>query len=142
MGKTQSVIVDTGPLVALLDKTDNYHAWAVEQVERLIPPMLVCEAVLSETLFLLAQNPKAQIELLLLLEKGVLHLAFHLEEHVKEVLSLLKKYQDMPMSLADACMVRMAEVFDHHCIFTLDSDFIVYRKHSRAPLKLIRPKDR
>ncbi len=139
MEKTQSAIVDTSPLVSLLDKTDNYHAWAAEQVERLNPPMLMCEPVLSETLFLLAQTPKAQLELLLLLEKGVLQLAFHLDEHISEVLSLLRKYRDRPMSLADACLVRMAEMYERYCIFTLDSDFKVYRKHGRTPLKLICP---
>lgn len=141
MEKTQSVvIVDTSPLVALLDKTDNYHTWASAKVERLAPPMLVCEPVLSETLFLLAQTPKAQAELLLLLEKGVLRLAFHLDEHINEILTLLRKYQDIPMSLADACLVRMAELNEHH-IFTLDSDFKVYRRHGRELLKLICPKE-
>lgn len=139
MEKTQSVIVDTGPLVALLDKSDNHHTWAAGEVERLTPPMLVCESVLSEALFLLAQNPKAQIELLLLLEKGVLKLAFHLHEEVNEVLPLLKKYRDLPMSLADACLVRMAELNERYAIFTLDSDFAVYRKHGNKILNLICP---
>jgi len=136
---TQSVIVDTGPLVALLDKTDNHHTWAAGEVERLTPPMLVCEPVLSEALFLLAQTPKAQAELLLLLENGALRLAFHMDEHVNEVLALIRKYQDVPMSLADACIVRMAEIHSRHSIFTLDSDFKVYRRHGREPLKLICP---
>lgn len=142
MEKTQSVIVDTSPLVALLDKTDNYHTWAAGEVERLTPPMLVCEPVLSETIFLLAHTPKAQLELLLLLENGVLQLAFHLDGHINEVLLLLKKYRDRPMSLADACLVRMAELYERHYIFTLDSDFKVYRKHGREPLKLICPEQK
>ncbi len=136
---TQRAIVDTSPLVALLDKTDNYHTWAAGEVEHLTPPMLVCEPVLSEALFLLAQTPKAQTELLLLLEKGVLRLAFHLDEHVNEVLALLRKYQDRPMSLADACLVRMAELYERYHIFTLDSDFKIYRRHGREPLNLICP---
>lgn len=136
---TQWAVVDTGPLVALLDSREQSHAWAVKETAKLAPPMLVCEPVLSEALFLLAQTPKAQTELLLLLENGVLRLAFHMDEHVNEVLALLRKYRDRPMSLADACLVRMAELYERYHIFTLDSDFKIYRRHGREPLNLICP---
>jgi predicted nucleic acid-binding protein len=136
---TRWAIVDTGPLVALLDRAEQYHGWAVEQVEQLDPPMLVCEPVLVESMFLLTRNPVAQDTILGLLEKGALRIAFHLEEHLSEVRALRRKYRDRPMSLADACLVRMAELFKQHLIFTIDSDFRVYRKHGRDPLKLIYP---
>ncbi len=136
---TRWAIVDTGPLVALLDRAEQYHAWATRQVEQLDPPMLVCEPVIVETMFLLNRNPVAQDAILGLLENSTLRIAFHLEEHLPEVRALRRKYQDSPMSLADACLVRMAELFKRHHIFTLDSDFKVYRKHGRDPLKLIYP---
>jgi predicted nucleic acid-binding protein len=136
---TQWVVVDTGPLVALLDKREQYHVWATEQVERLAPPMLVCEPVLVEATFLLSRLPDAQAALFGMLNNGTLRLAFHLDEHINEVLSLLNKYRDRPMSLADACLVRMAELFERYSIFTLDSDFTVYRRHGRELLKLICP---
>ncbi len=136
---TQWAIVDTGPLVALLDRAEKYHVWAVEQVEQLDSPMLVCEPVLVETMFLLTRNPTAQDTILDFLEKGILRIPFHLDEHVPEIRALRKKYRDRPMSLADACLVRMAELFKRHHIFTLDSDFKVDRKHGRDPLKLICP---
>lgn len=136
---TQWAVVDTGPLVALLDKREQYHVWATEQVEQLAPPMLVCEPVLVEATFVLAQLPNAQDALFGLIAEGTLQIAFHLEEHVKEILSLRKKYRDLPMSLADACLVRMAELNERCHIFTLDSDFRIYRRHGREPLKLICP---
>ena len=136
---TRRAIVDTGPLVALLDRAEQYHGWASKQVKQLDPPMLVCEPVLVETMFLLTRNPAAQDTILGLLENGALRIAYHLDEHLSEIRALRRKYQDRPMSLADACLVRMAELFKQHHIFTLDSDFKVYRKHGRDPLKLIYP---
>lgn len=136
---TQWAIVDTGPLVALLDRAEQYHEWAKKQVEQLDPPMLVCEPVLVETLFLLNRNPAAQDAVLGFLENGSLQIAFHLDEHLPEIRALLKQYRDRPISLADACLVRMSELFKRHHIFTLDSDFKVYRRRGRDPLKLIIP---
>lgn len=68
-----------------------------------------------------------------------MRIAFHVEEHVPALRALHRKYRDRPMSLADACIVRMAELFDGHYVFTLDSDFSIYRKHGRQPLELIQP---
>jgi predicted nucleic acid-binding protein len=101
--------------------------------------MLVCEPVLVEAMFLLSRTPAAQDTILDFLAKGVLRIAFHLDEHVPEIRALRHKYRDRPMSLADACLVRMAELFKRHHIFTLDSDFDVYRQHGRIPIKLISP---
>ena len=72
-----------------------------------------------------------------LLENGALTIAFRIEEHVHALLKLHQKYRDRPMSLADACIVRMAEIYERHAVLTLDSDFSVYRKHGRVPLALI-----
>ncbi|MGH8681449.1 MAG: type II toxin-antitoxin system VapC family toxin [Burkholderiales bacterium] len=132
-------IVDTGPLVAFLDRAERHHAWAAERVRELAAPLLVCEPVLAETMYLLAARPKAQDALFGLLENGALRAAFHVEEHVSALRALHRKYRDRPMSLADACIVRMAELFEHHQVLTLDSDFSVYRKHGREPLMLILP---
>ena len=132
-------IVDTGPLVALLDRAQRHHDWSVRQVEDLDPPLLVCEPVLVETLFLLNKQPQAQDAIFDFFTTGVLRLAFRLDEHLRAVEALLKKYRDKPMSLADACLVRMAELFRQHHIFTLDSDFNLYRRFGRDPLNLIFP---
>lgn len=132
-------IVDTGPLVAFFDQSERYHAWTSDQIEELDAPLLVCEPVLTETLYLLARFPVAQDALFGLLENGALALAFRLEEHIGALHRLLRKYRDTPMSLADACVVRMAEIHDDHSVLTLDSDFTIYRQHGRLPLTLLHP---
>lgn len=134
-----AAIADTGPLVAFFDRGERNHAWAVEQVRRLEAPLLVCEAVLAEAMYLLSDLPKAQDALFGVLANGALRIALRLDEHVAEARALHRKYRDRPMSLADACVVRMAELFEQHAVLTLDSDFSVYRKHGRAPLELIHP---
>ena len=136
---TRSAIVDTGPLVAYLDRGERHHTWAVDQVRNLETPLLVCEPVLAEAMFLLAQLPAAQDALLGLQENGALQIAFHLSDHFQAVRRLCKKHRDTPMSLADACVVRMAELIERHYVCTLDSDFTVYRKHGREPLALSMP---
>ena len=75
-------IVDTGPLVAFFDRAEQHHHWVAEQVEELDPPLLVCEPVLAEAMYLLARFPKAQDLLFGLLESGALEIAFRIEEHV------------------------------------------------------------
>jgi uncharacterized protein len=132
-------IVDTGPLVAFFDRSERHHAWVVARIEELDPPLLVCEPVLTETMYLLARYPHAADALFGLLENGALRIAFRIEDDVEPLRRLLQKYRDTPMSLADACIVRMAEIHDRHEVLTLDSDFAVYRKHGRVPLSLIRP---
>ena len=134
-----AVIVDTGPLVAALDRADRNHQWTVDQIDRLVPPMLVCEPVLAEAMFLLRSLSRAHDELLRLLGNGALSVAFRIEEHVPQLRELLRKYRDRPISLADACIVRMAELNPHHAVFTLDSDFTIYRKHGRTPVDLVYP---
>jgi uncharacterized protein len=132
-------IVDTGPLVAYLDRAEGHHRWVVEQIERLDVPLLVCEPVLAEAMHLLADFDRGQDALFALLQKGALKLAFRIEDHVSLLHKLHRKYRDRPMSLADACIVRMAEVYPRHAVITLDADFTVYRKHGREPLDLIYP---
>ncbi len=122
-------IVDTGPLVAFLDRAEQHHRWVVKQVEELDGPLLVCEPVLAEAMYLLARFPKAQDALFGLLENGALRIAFRIEEHVPALLKLHQKYRGRPMSLADACIVRMTEIYEQHAVLTLDSDFTVYRNH-------------
>jgi predicted nucleic acid-binding protein len=132
-------IVDTGPLVAFFDRSERHHLWTAAQVEQLDAPLLVCEPVLTEALYLLGRFPKAQDALFGLLQNGALVVAFRLEEHIAALHRLLRKYRDTPMSLADACVVRMAEIHEGHSVLTLDSDFTMYRKHGRVAITLMRP---
>jgi predicted nucleic acid-binding protein len=132
-------IVDTGPLVAFFDRAEQHHRWAIGQIEAIEAPLLVCEPVLAEAMYLLAGQARAQDALLHLLENGALEIAFQIQPHVDSLRQLMRKYRDTPMSLADACLVRMAEIHERHAVMTLDADFLVYRKHGRVPLGLIHP---
>jgi len=132
-------IVDTGPLVAFFDRSERHHLWVAGRVEELDAPLLVCEPVLAEAIYLLGRFPKAQDAVFDLLRNGALVVGFRLEEHIGALHRLLRKYRDKPMSLADACVVRMAEIHENHLVLTLDSDFAVYRKHGRLPISLLHP---
>ena len=133
------VIIDTGPLVALLNKNDNHHDWAVAQFSMMAPPFLSCEAVISEACFLLQSFSHGPTYILELLERQLIHLSFNLEVESKSVKYLLDKYQNIPMSLADACLVRMSEQISDSIICTVDSDFKVYRKNKRDMIPVIMP---
>ena len=114
-----AAIVDTGPLVAFFDRAEQHHRWVAERIEELDAPLLVCEPVLAEAMYLLAHYSRAQNALFALLQNGALSVAFQIDEHVRELRKLLQKYQDTPMSLADACIVRMSEIHDRHAVLTL-----------------------
>lgn len=118
-----TVIIDTGPLVALTDEKDQSHAWARHESAQLKAPFLTCDAVLSEAWFLLRQLPKAQAKLLTLLAQGLIQSQFDSLAEKDNLIRLLQKYADLPISFADACLVRMSELRPASLVFTLDSDF-------------------
>jgi predicted nucleic acid-binding protein len=136
---TKRAIVDAGPLVALLSARDHHHAWAKSVFTGVTPPAITCEAVLAEAWHLLRNTANGQIALLDLLAAGTLSVEFALPAELTAVRRLVARYRDRPMSLADACLVRLAELFDEARIFTVDKDFSVYRKHGRQAIPLVSP---
>lgn len=136
---TRRAIVDAGPLVALLSARDHYHAWAKSAFAGVTPPAVTCEAVLAEAWHLLRDTASGQIALLDLLAAGTLTVEFALLAELTAVRRLVARYRDRPMSLADACLVRLAELFDEARILTVDKDFSVYRKHGRQAIRLVSP---
>ena len=134
-----AAIVDTGPLVAFFDRAERHHRWVAERIEALDAPLLVCEAVLAERMHLIRRHARAEDAPFELLQNGALSVAFQLTDYVDSIHKLLLKYRDTPISLADACILRMAEIHDQHVVLTLDSDFSIYRKHGRAPLPILHP---
>jgi len=133
----RNVLVDAGFLVALLSRRDSYHDWAVTQAPLYAPPWRTCEAVLSEAFHLLGSRGLPAIAGLL--RRRALISAFDLGHDAEPVLKLLQKYADVPMSLAEACLVRMAETLPDPVILTTDSDFRVYRRHSRQIVPCVMP---
>ena len=136
---TQPLLVDAGPLVALLSDRDRYHHWARQAFARATPPMRTCEAVLSEAWYLLRLTRRGQTALLEFVERGLVSVDFTLSSELAAVRRLVTRYRDRPMSLADACLVRMAELYDEAAVLTLDSDFTIYRKNGRQVIPLIAP---
>ncbi len=133
----RSCIVDSAALVALLDPREVHHCWARETLLREPQPWLTCEAVISEAYFLL-QEPHAKA-LDQLLRQGHLQVAFDLREELTRVLDLRAKYASVPMSLADACLVRMSEILADPLVVTADADFRIYRRHSRQVVPCAMP---
>jgi uncharacterized protein len=131
-------VMDTGPLVAYFCAGEARHPWAVEQFANLTPPVLTCEPVLTETCFLLARLRMPASRLLDKLRQGALQIGLRLDSEAAAIAQLMHRYRNLPMSLADACLVRLAEISGLP-ICTLDSDFEIYRAHRRARLSLIRP---
>ena len=104
------------------------------------PPFLTCEAVISESLFLLRRARQGVPTLLNMLQEDLVRLSFRCDDHLDAVTRLIAKYHNVPMSLADACLVRMSELHDGARVFTLDADFRLYRRHSRQTIPLIFPR--
>lgn len=139
MGASKGILMDTGPLVAYLDDDEQHHAWATQQFMRHEGPLVTCEAVVSETWFLLRHLPHHLSRLRAMLADGVFDLSFHLEDEAAAISALMNRYDDVPMSLADACLVRLSERHPKLPLVTLDSDFKVYRRNARQMIPVICP---
>jgi uncharacterized protein len=134
-----NVVLDTGPLVALLDADEAHHRWAVEQFSQLRPPLLTCEAVLSEACFLIARIGTDPSLVTRLVERGVLTVTKLFDDEATPIGRLMTRYRNVPMSLADACLMRIVEVTPNAKVFTLDRDFSIYRQARRRVVPLIAP---
>ncbi len=128
MAKT-NVVLDAAAITAYLDPHEKHHKWAAAQAREFPPPWITCQSALTESLYLL--EPRHSGVLINILRRGDLSLAFNLAQEIDAVLALMDKYADVPMSLADACLVRMTEILSNPLILTTDSDFRVYRRHGR-----------
>lgn len=133
-----SAICDTGPLVAFLNRRDPYHDWAVALLKQVRPPLLTCEAVLTEAAYFLREDGLPLDPVFELLEREALRLAFDLSAHWPRVRTLLGRYDRM--DLADASVVVMSELHTRAPILTVDGrDFSVYRRHDRQVIEFVAP---
>ena len=133
------LLLDTGPWVAFLSRNDTHHRWAIEQFRVFQPPLLSCEAVVAETCFLLKRSGFDPSLALQFIERGVVQVPFVLQEQIGSVSSLFKRYENVPASLADAALIRLAEMTDSPLLLTTDSDFRIYRRHGRQSIPLVTP---
>ena len=132
-------LLDTGPLVAFLNRQDQWHEWARAQMGALLPPLLTCEPVLTESCFLIQRNGGQPSEVLAKVQAGVIQVALEIGTEAVALEMLMRRYEDTPMSLADACLVRLSELYSDCQVFTLDTDFRRYRRHGRQVIPLLAP---
>jgi predicted nucleic acid-binding protein len=121
------VLLDTGVIVGLLDRSEKRHQACADVVQELEAPLITCEAVIAESCFLLrnlAGAPEAVIENV---SAGIFQIAFQLSREAAGVKQVLRKYRDRQIDLADACLIRLADEFGTGDILTLDGDFEIYR---------------
>lgn len=132
------ILLDTGPLVALLSERDADHARAKRLFSECLPPLRCCEAVIAEACFLMNKAHTAgPAEVMALGRKGVYEISLALDDHWTEVEALMNKYADRPISLADAGLIRCAEIHEEARILTFDADFAVYRWARRKKFQLL-----
>ena len=132
-----TALVDTGFVVALLNRRDGHHEWAVAEATQHGRPWHTCEPVLTEAFHLLGE-PGAN-SLCNLIRRQTVLVSFSLASNSDSVLDLMSKYSEVPMSLADACLVRMSEVAPRPIVLTTDRHFHVYRRHSRQVVPSVLP---
>jgi predicted nucleic acid-binding protein len=135
------ILVDTGPIVALLNRNDRYHRWTTDQMAGLKPPLHTCESVLSEVCFRLQQSSLDVSGIFELIDRKVLVISFELKTVFSRVAALMQKYSNLPIDLADACLVAMAEKVSNARVLTLDGDFLIYRTSARQIIPVILPEE-
>lgn len=133
------VLLDAGPLVALANRRDEFHAWALDQLTRLKDPLVSCGAVFAEAGFLLAHAGAAITRIRTQIECGNIVPAHDTFGLWQRCFTLMERYANVPMSFADAYLVALAEDRPTARIFTLDRDFLIYRRSDGQPLPLIAP---
>jgi len=133
------VLVDTGPLVALFDARDKSHAWAVDTLAHLREPVVTCDSAISEATYLLGPGTDGCLALIEMVERGLVKSAFELQPQIRRIRALMHRYASVPMSFADACLVRMTETLADPVVLTTDADFRVYRRHSRHVVPCVTP---
>jgi uncharacterized protein len=131
------VLLDTGVIVALLDRSERTHARCVEAIESLVAPLVTCEAVIAEACYLLRGVHGAADAVLDNVEAGVFEIPFRLMGASRSIRLLMKKYARVPMDFADACLVHLADELDTGRILTLDSDFRTYRWRKGRAFELL-----
>lgn len=134
-----TIIVDTGPLVAFMVRQEVHHHWVVETMQQLSGPFLTCEPVLEETFHRVRHLPGGSAKFFQMLDSDLLEVRFDLIREQRALEGMIRRYASHSMSLAAACLVRMAELHDGCSVFTLDGNFRDYRKNGRQLISTIMP---
>jgi uncharacterized protein len=121
------MLLDTGVIVALLDRSERLHEACAAAVREIEAPLITCEAVIAESCYLLRKLAGASEAVVENVAAGIFQVPFQLSREAAGVKQVLRKYRDRQIDLADACLIRLADEFGAADILTLDRDFAVYR---------------
>ena len=135
------ILLDAGPLTALLNPNDENHPWALDTLRLLPMPLVTSEPVLTEALHLLRRDGCEADELFALAEEGVITIGLRFENERAALRELMRRYRNVPMSLADATLVRLSELHRDCRVFTLDADFRIYRRHRNKTIPVLLPEE-
>jgi predicted nucleic acid-binding protein len=133
------VLADAGPLVALFNFKDTYHRWAFARFREFDEPLVTAEPIFTEALHLLQRVPRGVEKLLALWQRGLLVLSFSAELEKEALLPLMRRFASVHISFADACLIRLSEIHAQSRIWSLDTDFRIYRRHGRQTIPLVMP---
>ena len=131
------VLLDTGVIVALLDRSERAHRACAQAVDQLHAPLITCEAVIAESCYLLRSHPGAPEAIIENVAAGIFQIPFQLSRETAGLKQVLRKYRDRQIDLADACLIRLADEFETADILTLDSDFTIYRWGKNKPFRIL-----
>ena len=136
-----AVLIDAGPLTALLNPKEEQHVWALASLQKLEKPLLTSEAVLAETAHLIVHHGGDPDGLFHLRARGLIAVGIRFDEEWESLRGLMARYRNVPMSLADATLVRLSELHRDCRVVTLDSDFRIYRRHGNKAIPLLMPEE-
>jgi predicted nucleic acid-binding protein len=131
------VLLDTGFIVALLDRSENFHKTCARTVREVEAPLVTCEAVITESCYLLRNLSGASEAVVENMAAGIFQVPFQLSGDTAGVKQVLRKYKDRKIDLADACLIRLADQFGTGDILTLDQDFTIYRWGRNKPFRVL-----
>jgi predicted nucleic acid-binding protein len=131
------VLLDTGFIVALLDRSENFHKTCAQAVREVEAPLVTCEAVITESCYLLRNLSGASEAVIENITAGIFQVPFQLSRDTSGVKQILRKYKDRKIDLADACLIRLADQFGTADILTLDRDFRIYRWGKNKPFRVL-----
>jgi len=133
------VLLDTGVIVAVLDRSERHHSRCVDAIEAIESPLATCEAVIAESCYLLRGLPGAAQAILENVSRGVFQIPLRLAVSASPIQRIMRKYSGIGIDFADACLIQLAEELGSGGILTLDRDFDIYRWGKNRPFRLLIP---
>jgi uncharacterized protein len=135
------VLLDTGFIVALLDRSESFHKACARTIREVEVPLITCEAVITESCYLLRNLSGAPEAVIENIAAGIFQAPFQISRETAGVKQALRRYRDRKIDLADACLICLADQFGTADILTLDRDFKIYRWGKNKPFRMLPDRD-